>query len=194
MRAHDRLHSAADRRAERRQRAHVWVFFHYRQPEVGVDRGVAVAWKMFGARRYAGALQARDPRDGVRGDGRRVRTEGADADDGVLRVGVHVDHRGEVEVDPHLGQLSADRTRNLAGEGWITGGAEGEVARVRASRPRLQARDVAALFVDRDHELRALRVQLFVQGRQLRPVLDVASIENHPAQTGRDATKHPVGS
>ena len=34
VRAHDRLHSAADRRAERRQRAHVWVFFHYRQPEV----------------------------------------------------------------------------------------------------------------------------------------------------------------
>ena len=153
-----------------------------------------MAWKMFGARRYAGALQARDPRDGVRGDGRRVRTEGADADDGVLRVGVHVDHRGEVEVDPDLGQLAADRARNLLREGRVSGSAKGEVARVGAALRRLEPRDVAALLVDRDHELRALRVQLFVQGRQLRPVLDVASIENHPAQTGRDATKHPVGS
>src|SRR5437879_11712815 len=113
---------------------------------------------MFGARRYTGALQARDPRDGVRGDGRRVRTEGADADDGVLRVGVHVDHRGEVEVDPDLGQLAADRIRSGADEGRIAGSANGEVARVGASRRRVQARDVAAFFVDRHQELGTLGV------------------------------------
>jgi len=68
VRAHDRLHSGRDCRLERGESALVRIFGHYWQGEVGVNRRVAVAWKVLGAGSDARALQPLHPRRRVSGD------------------------------------------------------------------------------------------------------------------------------
>ena len=171
----------------------MWVLSHDWQAEVRVDRRVAMAREVLGARRDAGGLQARDPCERVAGDGGRLGTERADADDGVQRIGVHIGDGREVEVDAHLPQLGAHRTGNVSGERRVSRGSKCEVAGVGAARGRLEPRDVAALLIDGDHELWTLGVERRVQRGQLRSVRNVAPVQDDPAQPGRDATKQPVG-
>ncbi len=88
-------------------------------------------------------------------DERAVGAERADPDHRVLGVRVDVRDRREVEVDAdrrraRLRASAATRSRQL----HVVDDAERGVARIRAAGPRLEPRDVAALLVDRDEQVR----------------------------------------
>ena len=75
VRAHDGAHPGCDRRLEWLERAFARIFGRDGEREVGVDRNVAVAGKVLGTRRHAGALHARHPGLDLAGDRRGVRAE-----------------------------------------------------------------------------------------------------------------------
>src|SRR5262249_61370171 len=71
--------------------------------------------------------------------------------------------------------------------------AGGGLGGVGAPRPRLEARDVAALLVDRDQKVVALCAQVGRQIAELLAALDVPRIENDTTQTLGDAAADPGG-
>src|SRR5207244_9616500 len=89
----------------------------------------------------------------LRGDLRRVGAEGAGTDDRVVVAGVHVDGRGEVEVEAGGQQVQPDRPVDPLGERGVVHAAQRRVARVRATRRVGQPGDVAALLVDRQEQV-----------------------------------------
>ena len=76
-----------------------------RQFEVGIDRGVAVPREVLAAGGHPVALQLVDDGGAEPGHHRGVVRQGPIADDGVLRVGVDVEHRRVVQRDAHRPQL-----------------------------------------------------------------------------------------
>ena len=66
------------------------------------------------------------------------------------------------------------------------------VPRVRAPRCGLHARDVAALLVDRDHEVVSLRAQVIREQAQLLAAFDVPGIEHDTAKPLDDSMPDPV--
>ncbi len=149
--------------------------------------------EVLGAGRDAGLLEARDPGSRVGGDPLRCRPKRPHPDDGIDGIAVDVGVRGQVEVDTGSGELRAHRPRDRAGELDVVYGSEREVPRVRAACGSLQARDVAALLVDRDDESWILGVQARRERRQLSRRFDVARIEAHATQPGGGAPQDPVG-
>src|SRR5216117_3936092 len=76
-----------------------------REDEVRIAGARAVSGEVLPAGEHAGALEPARERDAQTGDPRRVGPEGAVADHAVQRIGPHVEHRGEVEVDSGRPQL-----------------------------------------------------------------------------------------
>jgi len=70
------------------------------QGQVGIERRVALAGEVLGARRQALSPHAADPRRAVAGDDRRVLAVRADADIGAVALGEHVEDGGEVQIHP----------------------------------------------------------------------------------------------
>lgn len=134
---------------------------------VGVDGGVAVAREVLGAGRHARGLQAGDVGGGVAGDQFGGGAEGADTDDRVGRVGVHVGRRGPVEVDPAGRETAPQLGGHLPGQFHVVHRAQGVVAGEGRTGPHLQTGDVAALLVDRDQDVVAFGAQLCRQDAQL---------------------------
>ena len=89
----------------------------HRQVVVRIEIGVAVTGEVFPTSEHTGAAQPPPEGQGV-GDHRGgVRAEGPPADHRVGRVGVHVEHGGEVPADPQQRQLAPQRPPD--GEGAL---------------------------------------------------------------------------
>ena len=111
---------------------------------------------------------------------------------GFSRVGVHVDDRGERDVDAHVAQAAAHGGCYAPGCVDVVECAEGSVARVRRAGRRLQTGDVAALLVGH-HQHRAEAVQLGGELGGLVVVLHVLGEPADPAEPGVDPSREPVG-
>ncbi len=192
MGRHDRANAGRDRSAEGLEGAGV-ERVDERQREMRVDGRVAVAGKVLRAGGDAGALEPSHEGGNVPRDELGVRAERADADDRVLRVRVDVRDRREVEVDAGVRQLGAQRRRDALAQLDVVDDPERCVPRIRAAGRRLEPCHVAALLVDRDDEVLALRAQLGGQRAQLLAALDVPRVEDDAAEAVREAPSHPVG-
>ena len=84
--------------------------------EVAVDVGVPVPWEVFAARQHAPIAQPIGKRERVLDDDIWCATERSIADDGILRVGVHIENRCKVQVDPDRAQLAPENHRRVAGQ------------------------------------------------------------------------------
>ncbi|GDY76984.1 hypothetical protein SAV31267_064690 [Streptomyces avermitilis] len=165
-----------------------------RQRVVGVDRRVSVAGEVFGAGGDARRLEAGDVGGRVPGHQVRVGAEGADADDGVAGVGVHVRGGRPVEIDAAFREPAAEFEGHLPGQRDVVHGAQRVIAREGGSRPHLQARDVAALLVDRHQDVVAFRAQLGGQPAQLRGRGDVPAEQSDRGEAFAQAAQQPVRS
>ncbi len=197
MAAHHRAHPGGDGGPERGQRLGGDLVRPRRvrgQVVVGVDGDVPVAGEVLGAGGDAGRLEAADPRGGVPGDHVGVRTEGADADDRVVRVGVDVRARRVVEAHPGGAQLPAEVGGDGPGQLRVVDGAEGEVARAGGAGGGLDTGDVARLLVDRDDQVGVLGAESGGQPGDLLGGDDVAGEQHDGGQPVADVAQDPVGS
>ena len=161
MRGHDRRRPGLDRRSERHQLAAPQVGdveVDHGERQVGVVRRRAVAGEVLDA----GARHPTDCRPSTAAAdvaGRRrpaVGAERADADDRVARVRVDVGARRQRQVDAERREPPPEtcgRRRRSAS----TSSTKPNAAGPGVSRPglRVEAGDVAALLVDRDHDVRS---------------------------------------
>src|SRR5699024_1299533 len=86
-----------------------------------VGIGGAVTGEVLGAGAQARLGQPRGEGAGVVGDTVGIVAEGAGADDGVGRIGGHIQHRGQVQVDVAGGQDRAERMAGVAGQLGVVG-------------------------------------------------------------------------
>ena len=188
MRRHDARHARGDRRLERRQldlTQAVQVVLEARQLEVAVGRRVAVTGEVLGAGGHARGLHRGDERRRMPADARRIAGEAAVADHRVVRVGVDVDHRREVQADPEVRQLTGDRRGHRRRRRRIVALAQQTHRRPLGPR-RPQPLDATTLLVDRQQHRglgRRRRVQGRRQGPYLRRITDIPGEQDHPAQT-----------
>jgi hypothetical protein len=116
---------------------------------VGVDPGVAVAGEVLGAGGDTAFAQSGGGGEAEAGDFVGALAVGAGADDGVARVVVHVEDRGEVHVDAERAEFARGGEAPAAG---VVGGA-GRADRHRrgeGGRGWFEARDAPALLVGGD--------------------------------------------
>ncbi len=173
----------ADGRAERLElhRAQtVWGVLDERQLVVRIGAGVAVTRKVFAARRHTLGLKSpndhrAEPRDLVGAFRQR-----AIADDGILRVGVNVQHRSVIERDADGGELARERATESFGQGFRAGSSEHRHRRPPRER-LLQSGDAAALLVDAHPRRHRAPERLGLSGEfnDLLGRLDVAPEQNH---------------
>ena len=90
-----------------------------------VGLGVAVAWEVLDAPRDAGILQSLQIVGHHRGGYLRLVAEGTSPDDDVLRICVHVGHRGEVNIEAVAVEVGADGVAALVSIPWVASGADG---------------------------------------------------------------------
>ena len=128
------------------------------QGGVGVGGGRAVAREVLRAGAQARLDQPGRDGAGVQGDPVRLVPEGARADHGVRRVGGDVEHRGEVEVDVAGAQQVSERPPGAAAQVGVADLAESPGGGQGGAGRGLQAGDVPALLVDRDHAVLGPRV------------------------------------
>ena len=152
----------------------------------------AVPREMLGTGRDAVLLQARHVGRDVRRGAHRVRAERADTDDRVLRRERQVGARRQVDRDPAGRQPFPEGGGDRRGQLRIARRAERQ--RPRHERPGrdVETRDVAALLIDADDDVRPRRPQLGGQLRDLGVVDDVTAEEDHPTETLFDAAPQPV--
>jgi hypothetical protein len=192
MCAHHHVGAGGDRRPERRELDRGDLLdraVDAGQADVGVDGDVAMAWEVLRAGGDAGLVHALDERDAVPGDELGGGAERAGGDDRVGRVAVHVDRRREHQVDPEARQR----------RGGVPGGGPGQVDVVqiaeqprRGQRPPVRRREVAelaALVVDRDHQVGPLGPQRRSQRGDLLGVDDVAGEQDDPAESSATARR-----
>ena len=163
-----------------------------RQLEVRVLQRVAVPREVLGARGDAAGLEPRDESGHMARDELRVRAERANADDRVVRGRVHVRDRCEVEVDARAGQVGGHRAGHGPRQLDVVDDPERPVSGIRAAFASLEARDVAALLVDGDHELGPLGAECVSQRTQLCRVAHVPRIEDDAAKPGFEQPTNPV--
>ena len=149
-----------------------------RQRQVRVERRVALAGEVLGARREPAALHAVDPRDAVARDDGRVLAVGADADVRAVALGERVEHRRQVQVHaepPELARLEEPLAR---GEGLLARGPDREV--VGEDRDAASEHDHApALVVGRHEEPPAeRRLEAGEQVEEPGRAVEVAAVED----------------
>ena len=166
---------------------------HEGQREMRVNGGVAVAGKVLRASGHAGVLEPPNERAHMPRHELAVRAERPDPDHRVLRVGVDVRDRREVEVDADLGQLGPEGGGDALGELDVVHDSERPVPRIGAARTRLEPGHVAALLVDRDHEVGLLRAKVVGQSAELLPALDVPGVQHDASEAFGESTAKPVG-
>src|SRR5262245_19378894 len=190
--AHDRLRSSLERRMERRERPRIELVDH-REREVRVNGRVAVPREMLRARRDARTLQTGHERGYMPRAEISVGAERADPDHRVLWIRIDVGDGCEVEVDPGSGELRSERRGDTFRRRDVIDHAESCVPGVRAACRRLEPRDVAALLVDRDHDVGPLGAQIVGQATELLSALDVPRVEHDAAEPVGEVAAYPVG-
>ncbi len=134
---------------------------HIHHPQVGVSAGAALPGIVLQRRLHPNGPMSPHERLRLRADRGRIRAEAAPdrADDRIRRVDVEVDHRGQVEPDADAGQRLRDGPPGRLRLPRVPDGPElGRRARRWEPMRRAEARDLAALLVDRHEERRAARV------------------------------------
>ena len=152
--------------------------------EVRVGLGVAVAGEMLDAARHAGILQPLQIADDHRRGHLGIVAEGTGADDDVLRVGVHVGHGGEVDVEAVATQIGADGVAAVVGILRIARGTDGRhrLKLLHCEVPVVgDAGHAASLLVDAEQRRAAEGAYLGDESRELCLVLDVVGIEDYAA-------------
>src|SRR5207237_9514144 len=95
----------------------------------------------------AGGLEAADPRRPEARTKAGVAPEGTIADHRVRRVGVDVEHRREIDGEPHRGELDPDTTGDALCQGFVAAPRYG-CHRRHAQKGRPQPNDAAAFLID----------------------------------------------
>src|SRR5690606_20241012 len=120
--------------------------------------------------------------------------QGAVADDGIRGVGVHVEHRRIVEVDPDRAQFGGQRTCKPDGKRIVAASPQRDRRWPPGARPA-EARDTAALLIDADPE-RPGRLDGTSLPREVRNLfggVDVAGEVDHATEIERsDEPSQPV--
>ncbi|MFN8516801.1 MAG: hypothetical protein U0841_30350 [Chloroflexia bacterium] len=152
---------------------------------MGVGAGVAVAGEVLGAGGDAALAQSGGGGEAEAGDFLGTLAVGAGADDGVARVVVHVEDRGEVHVDAERAEFARGGEAPAAG---VVGGA-GRAERHRrgeGGRGWLEARDAPAFLVGGDDRgeagTGAEGLQVGGEGAGLLGGADVAGEEDRAAE------------
>jgi len=126
MRAHDGRDSFFDKPLEGNELYFVQALqigVYYRQTQVRIHGGIAVAGKMLGCREHSGRSQTTGKSGGQLRDGMRILPEAAHGDNGIARVDVYIGHGRKIKVEAKGHEFgAADRTeafhvakRNLPG-------------------------------------------------------------------------------
>ena len=118
MRGHEHLDVLSNRGLERRQVERFQTGVRTLvagEGVMGIEQRGAVAGEMLAARQHTGAAQARGQGAAEFGHAIRVRAERAIADDRVVRVGEHVQDRGEVDLYADVAQFVTERGADLEG-------------------------------------------------------------------------------
>ena len=190
----DGIDAGRDRSRERHQLArcqHVERRGDARRAEVGVGARVAMAREVLGAGRHPAGVEAVERGDDVPGDELRRRAERAHADHRVARIGVDVGDRGEREIDAQLGEALTEAGARRRRQVGVVDEPERRRARRVAAPRRVEAGDVAALLVDRDHDVGTGRLQLGAQRRHL-PIVDhVLGEQQHTAEAVTHEVEQP---
>ena len=108
MGSHQGLDASADGNSEGRQfnRTQTLVsVVHAGKLKMGIGVGVAVTWEMLTASQHTSIVQPSPEGQGVLGDQVRPTPERTIANDRVQRIGVHVEHGGEIPTDAEGGDL-----------------------------------------------------------------------------------------
>jgi hypothetical protein len=151
------------------------------QAQVRVERRVALAREVLGARQQAGGGHAADARRAQPRDQRRVLAVGTDADVGTVALGEDVEHGAEVQVHAEAAQFAALDHALSVGEGLVAHGADGQVVG-KDRRAPAQHDDAATLVVGRHQQAPAQRgLQALHQAPQPVRRLEVPAVENQPA-------------
>ena len=123
LESHVRRHHRSDARArrghERDQLDFPEAFLVVREAgerQVGVLRSVAVTRKVLRATRHAGPLQSLRKRHAEPRDPPGIAGERTVADDRVVRIGIHVEHRREIDVDSRGRKLAGDHLAHPLGD------------------------------------------------------------------------------
>ena len=154
------------------------------QAQVSVERRVALAREMLGARRDAALLHALDPRDAVARDHLRILAVRADPDVGAVPVREDVEYRSEVHVHAQTAQLARLEEALAIRERLFARRAGGQVVG-EDRRGATQHHDAAALVIGGDEEPSAQRgLELGQQVKVLLGGLEVPPIEDEPAGAG----------
>jgi hypothetical protein len=122
-----------------------------------VDVRIAVAWKVLAARGDPGILQLDDDGPPELDDSIDAFGQRTIADNRVLRVGEHVDHRRKIQRHAYRGELVRKRPRKPASQCGIAGAPQRDHRRPFREWS-LQARDAASFLIDR-HPRRQLGIE-----------------------------------
>ncbi len=134
---------------------------------MGVERRVALAGKMLGARRDAALLHALDPRESVARDQARVLAVRPDADVRAIAVGENVEHGPEIEVHAQPAQLARFEDALAIRERFVARRPHREVVG-EDRRPLSEHDDAAALVVGGDEQAAIeRRLEIFQELRVL---------------------------
>ena len=96
-------------------------------------------------------------------------------------------------LTPTSASSVAEGGGDALGELDVVHDSERPVPRIGAARARLEPGHVAALLVDRDHEVGLLRPEVVGQAAELLPALDVPGVEHDAAEAFGESTAEPVG-
>ena len=123
-------------------------FFHPGQSQMGIYSRISMAWKMLTAAKYAGIFIGPN-RSLTKGrHSLRIVTETANTDHRIGRIGVHIQHRGHIEVHAEAPELSNGDLGGNAGIFRLAGGCDGHSARDCNSIPRHTGNNAALLVND----------------------------------------------
>ena len=96
-------------------------------------------------------------------------------------------------VDAGSGQIQSNRPRHRSRQPGVTGHSEGQVAGIGAAGRSLEARDVTALLIDRDHEAGTLCMQGCAKVFDLLGRDDIAREQAEASDARGSAASHPIG-
>ena len=183
---HDRVDTGVDRGLERRELAAPQgreIDAHGRDPDVGVDRGVAVAGGVLRAASDARLLQTGHERDAVARHDISLAGDGARREHHVREIGGDVENRSEGDIHPARSEQVAEGAAGGSGCDEVVQHAVRACPGQAGAPCGLDPGDVAALLVDRDHQVGVRGPQIGDQPRRGRGIGGVAREQADAAET-----------
>lgn len=107
----------------------------------------------------------------------RADPEGAHPDDRILRIGIHVRVRGQIQLEAVGAHLPGDGPGAGAGQLRVVEPAQHRVARLIGAVAVVQPGDVSALFIQCQNGVGGRLADLGHEGGELLGVLDIAAVD-----------------